>query len=125
VFNNCADCDAIYIGQTGRSFSTSAAKHQMCHCQGKDSSQFAKHLIDLGHNSDFIPTILHFEKKGRRLDALEELEILSHWDSYLVNNHIYPSCFPLLHFPTHSSHPPPTPPTVTHTQAPSPTATSP
>ena len=118
---NCNDCDAIYIGQTGRSFSTRAAEHQMCHRQGKDHSNFAKHLNDMGHISDFTPTILHFEKKGRRLDALEELEILSHKDSYLVNDHLYPSRSPLLHFPTYSSNPPPT---VMPTQAPSPTATS-
>jgi hypothetical protein len=110
---NCTDCGAIYIGQTGRTFEKRIKEHRACFTNNKNHSQFAKHLLENNHTSDFTPEILHIEKKGRRLDALEELEILYFLkiDGYkILNEFVYPSRSPLLHFPrdptSHLPHPP-------------------
>jgi hypothetical protein len=98
----CNDCNAIYIGQTGRTFNIRTKEHLACFTNKKNNSQFAKHLLTHEHHSDFIPKILHIEKKGRRLDALEELEINTNTrnnDTSLVNEILYPSRSPLLCIP--------------------------
>jgi hypothetical protein len=76
-------------------------EHQTCFEKNISSSLFAEHLNNCGHKSDFHPVILHAERKGRRLDALEQVEIHQHADSGvdgLANKILYNSSSPLLHF---------------------------
>ena len=81
---NCNNCDAIYIGQTGRSFKKRYKEHEASlrqlkrnHPSNPDStSSFANHLYSLDHSpSPNNRTPIHFETKGLRLDLLESTEI--------------------------------------------------
>jgi hypothetical protein len=73
----CGDCDANYVGQTGRSFQTRIAEHTSARRMGNRSSKFAEHLLDTGHS--FNPTnnveFIHFCQKSKLLDVLEAIEI--------------------------------------------------
>lgn len=75
---NCNSCNACYIGQTGRSFKQRISEHKSSFKNKKSNSTFANHLLETGHTSNFIPDILHFEKKGFKLHLLESLEIKKH-----------------------------------------------
>ncbi|KAG8237479.1 hypothetical protein J437_LFUL015698 [Ladona fulva] len=72
---NCKDCPCHYIGQSGRSITIRVSEHKRCLRTGSPGSAFADHLIAESHSSDFKPLLLHKEEKGRRLDALEVIEI--------------------------------------------------
>ena len=80
----CGDCDAFYIGQTGRSFRTRYKEHEhaLKRINRLDSSNyvstsaFADHLHETNHSASLNnPTPLHFELKGPRLDLLGSSEI--------------------------------------------------
>ena len=74
----CDDCDAVYIGQTGRSFQTRVHEH-FSHWQNNrlEKSNFSDHLLENKHNFDPIlnTTILNLESKGSRLNSLEQQQI--------------------------------------------------
>jgi len=73
---SCQDCDAKYIGQTGRNFQTRINEHFRSWVKHKSDSLFANHLLENNHTFD--PTkfkILHVQEKGRKLNNLEILEI--------------------------------------------------
>jgi predicted GIY-YIG superfamily endonuclease len=101
---NC-QCGAAYIGQTGRKFKERVKEHHSCFKNKDSASLFAKHLLDENHFSDFVPEILHIEKKGHRLDALEQFEILKCVKNkeIIVNEILYPSHSPLLDLPSFHS----------------------
>jgi len=72
----CEDCDAKYIGQTGRNFEIRINEHFRSWKNKKSDSLFANHLIEFNHTFD--PNkfkILHNQEKGRKLNNLEILEI--------------------------------------------------
>jgi hypothetical protein len=102
VYKLKCECGAIYIGQTGRKFQERVKEHQACVRNQKMNSQFAKHLIENNHRSDFNFEILHVESKGYRLDALEQLEIFNSasLNGNIVNEFLYASHSPLLKVPT-------------------------
>ena len=78
----CDDCDAFYVGQTGHGFLKRFTTHRPpTHLHSLDNikSKFAEHLITENHNytnfkTNLIP--LHICKKGRYLNALEELSLI-------------------------------------------------
>jgi hypothetical protein len=75
---SCADCEACYVGQTGRSFKVRINEHiRDWKKNKKDDSNFARHLIEESHHFDLDNNveILHFESKGRLLNILEIMEI--------------------------------------------------
>jgi hypothetical protein len=119
VYKLVCECSASYIGQTGRKFKERLKEHIACFKNGQSQSNFASHLLDNNHQSDFSLEILHYERKGQRLDALEQIEILKclNGNCEIVNDLVYTSRSPLLnlslfHQPlAHSSkpQPPPTP----------------
>lgn len=69
---DCADCNASYVGQTGRSFDIRYKEHT----RNNSNSNFSKHLVENVHTSnDSCLKILHLEEKGTKLNLLEALEI--------------------------------------------------
>ena len=50
---NCADCDARYIGQTGRGLGTRIGEHRNNVRFGRTHSAFFKHVQETGHDIDF------------------------------------------------------------------------
>ena len=83
----CDDCDAFYIGQTGRGFLKRFTEHRpptYFHSLDYIRSKFAKHLIIENHNytnfkTNLIP--LHICKKGRHMNAPEAVSY-THLDVY-------------------------------------------
>ena len=79
----CNDCEAIYIGQTGRSFKIRYSEHikslrqlQLSNTPFDSTSSFADHLINDNHTpSPNNPQPLHFAPKGLELDILESVKI--------------------------------------------------
>ncbi|KAL4705291.1 hypothetical protein ACJJTC_018977 [Scirpophaga incertulas] len=99
----CATCNKKYIGQTGRSFRIRVAEHSSGWRLNKTESNFAEHLITENHKFDPHENFkaLHFCDKGRRLTALETLEInkvISHSRDNILNQQLELSRSPLLHY---------------------------
>ena len=61
----CGQCNSIYIGETGRKFST------LMKAKRDDRSLFGKHCNDEGHSSE----ALYAETSTRRKKLKEQLEI--------------------------------------------------
>jgi hypothetical protein len=107
-------------GLSGRKIETRVKEHKARFTHHNNHSQFAKHLLENGHFSDFTPNVLHIQGKEQKLDALEKMEILYRVNSNnceIVNKLLYPSRSTLQHvlIPT-SSNPthPATQPTTNH-----------
>lgn len=71
----CDDCQAIYIGETGRRLGTRINEHRR-----HMNSNFFQHLLSTGHKSNNPNNIhlLHQCHKGKRLKLLEDFEIERH-----------------------------------------------
>jgi hypothetical protein len=70
----CKDCPLKYIGQTGWTFRTRYNEHIREIKTNGQRSKFAQHILDTTHNHDTIEQtmeILHIERKGKMLNALE------------------------------------------------------
>ncbi|XP_071056900.1 uncharacterized protein [Onthophagus taurus] len=91
---NCTDCNAIYIGQTGRKLETRLHEHKI-----KSQSNINKHIVDTGHTIDFDnAALIHNCQKGYRLDLLEQLEIhkIKNNNEYsLLNDQVFYNYKPL------------------------------
>ena len=75
----CVDCPATYIGQSGRKLRIRVAEHMNAVRKNRpNDSAFAAHLLETGHSFDELSgvSLLHWENKGRRLTALENMEII-------------------------------------------------
>ena len=92
----CDNCETKYIGQTGRNFNVRMKEHRRCFLNNDESSGIAKHLCDENHWCNFEPKILHCIDKGRKMDFLEQFEIVN-CPTKLCNDHTFPSQSPLLH----------------------------
>ena len=77
----CDDCEAFYLGETGRDIGTRVREHR----RYKTRSAFGKHLLNSGHKSvdDDNIEILHVMPKGLRLTLTEAYEI---WKEASNNN---------------------------------------
>jgi hypothetical protein len=75
---NCGDCELKYVGQTGRTF---RRRHKEYIREIKTNGQkaiYVQHILDTTHEYGKIEQtmeILHLEKKGRMLNALESYHI--------------------------------------------------
>ena len=73
---SCNNCEAIYIGQCGRCLKNRIKEHKKSISDGKRSTGFAEHCIDLGHElDDSNIKILRKCSKGPVMTAWENLEI--------------------------------------------------
>ena len=71
---NCNDCDSEYIGQTGRNFKKHWDEHSRAWHNNKPE------------NSNFANQILHVMNKSKKLNQLENLEIMkSKKNSNVIN----------------------------------------
>ena len=83
----CPDCHKMYIGQTGRQFSTRYKEHMTAWRNLSTTSSFAQHLIEEGHSSgpmNKIMEIMHYHNKRPYLNTIERFHI--HKES-AKNNH--------------------------------------
>lgn len=72
----CADCEALYIGQTGRAVQVRIKEHKSSILNNKKCTGLADHCITNNHFIDTTNcTLLHSQQKGQRLNLLEQLEI--------------------------------------------------
>lgn len=95
----CANCDAIYIGQTGRSLNKRIMEHKKSIQNNKNVTGFSIHCIENNHCIDpNYAKLLHFEPKGNRLNYLEILEIQKarRQGKYVTNEQIEFKVFPLI-----------------------------
>lgn len=68
---SCADCEASYVGQTGRKLRTRLKEHLT-----SSSSEFKKHIRENGHNPECVNyELLHCMQKGKKLTITEGIEI--------------------------------------------------
>lgn len=74
----CGSCDKFYLGQSGRTLKERLKEHQK-----RITSALGKHLKDEGHSCDSSGVrLLHETKKSKKMDLLEEYEILKHKQKY-------------------------------------------
>jgi len=67
----CGQCPAFYLGRTGRSLKKRLSEHKRAY-----KSAFAEHLLYSGHIPDLCTLkLLHKQRNGAILNALEETEI--------------------------------------------------
>jgi hypothetical protein len=74
----CKDCPLQYIGQTGRSFNTRYKEHARAIKYNKETSGYARHILNSGHSYGSIDDtmgIIKIERKGKHLDTLERFHI--------------------------------------------------
>lgn len=90
----CTDCSKYYIGQTGHNF-TQRYKEHIKALNNNTESSFASHLIDNNHSYTSIEnnmSILHYSKKGHKLNTLEQFEIYKHSKQHktdILNEHTH------------------------------------
>ena len=68
----------MYTGQTGRPFRVRYREHYNDFKYSNNRSTFAQHFINEGHSfgpMDEILNIIHYERKGKMLDTLENFYI--------------------------------------------------
>lgn len=76
----CSDCEAVYIGETGRQLSVRVREHVHAFTENKPKkSAFAAHLIQNNHSfQEGMEVLLHEENDFRKRLALETIEITRH-----------------------------------------------
>lgn len=93
----CLDCNASYIGQTGRALAKRISEHKR-----QLSSNIFRHKLDTGHRIDYDnPVFIYRCQKGYKLDLLERFEIEKHKYSenhILLNDQIEFSDTPLFKY---------------------------
>jgi len=75
---NCGDCQATYVGQTGRRFKKRFAEHRTAYNTNKpQDSAMARHCLSSHHNFNKVTgKLIHQCSKGKYLDRVEETETL-------------------------------------------------
>lgn len=93
---HCHDCEAKYIGQTGRTFNTRIKEHIHAWKHNSCKSHFANHLLQTGHTFDPHTDIhiLEIENHYHTRLTLENLHI--HLNDNLLNENINHNPSPLL-----------------------------
>ena len=73
---NCNECDASYIGQTGRNFRVRLGEHKRATRNGKiEESGVAEHVHKTGHNIDWEANIIDQDQNERRRLVIEAAHI--------------------------------------------------
>lgn len=90
---SCPDCNAFYVGQTGRSFEIRYKDHCRSFRLQKTDSTFANHSIESNHRFPDLNSldILHVVDKGFKLNVLESIEIYKSTkspDKYILNDQL-------------------------------------
>jgi hypothetical protein len=78
----------VYVGQSGRSFTTQFKEHKNAFRSASHSSNFAKHLIEHTHSFGPIHStmqILQLQNKAAHLNTIECFYIYA---EYTNNNHL-------------------------------------
>ena len=77
----CADCNGVYVGQTGRSLKARVQEHWSAWLSNnREKCRLFEHLINTGHTFDKTENAALLQEigKGRVLNSLEEVEICKH-----------------------------------------------
>ena len=86
----CANCKTFYIGRTNRNFNTRFKEHRKDFGYAEGKSKFSEHVLKEGHEVKTIEetmSILHLENNHRKINTLEEIEILKAASfKYLLND---------------------------------------
>ena len=75
----CNSCNKFYIGRIKRNFKTRFNEHRRDFTTSTGKSTFSDHILNAGHEMrpmEETMMILHFENDPRRINALEESEIM-------------------------------------------------
>jgi hypothetical protein len=73
---NCKDCQAIYVGQSGRNIKTRLNEHKRAILQNLPNTGFTEHCINNNHFPDMDSyKLLYNINKSKKLNYLEILEI--------------------------------------------------
>lgn len=89
----CPDCDAVYVGQTGRTFEIRYKEHLRSFRLNKNDSTFSNHILESNHTFPNLENIniLHTHEKSRKLNLLESIEIYKSniiQDNHLLNDQV-------------------------------------
>ena len=86
----CTNCNKFYIRRTNRNFNTRFKEHRKDFRFAEGKSKFSEHVLNEGHEMKPIEetmSILHLENNHRKINTLEEIEILKAVSSkHLLND---------------------------------------
>jgi hypothetical protein len=86
----CTNCNKFYIGRTNRNFNTVFKEHRKDFRYAEGKSKFSRNVLKVGHEMKTIEetwSIIHLENNHRKINTLEEIEILKAASSkYLLND---------------------------------------
>ena len=84
------NCNTFYIGRTNRNFNTRFKEHRKDFRYAAGESKFSELVLKEGHEMKTIEetmSIIHLENKHRKINTLEEIEILKAASSkHLLND---------------------------------------
>ncbi|XP_072152535.1 uncharacterized protein [Bemisia tabaci] len=98
VYKIECNCGKIYIGQTGRSVATRLKEHVDCAIlKRRGQSSFGDHIIDTDHKLENCYAKLEKVcQKGRKLNVLEQIEIMKTPKEQLLNSQIEQQVAPVI-----------------------------
>jgi len=84
----CPECNKVYVGQTGRSFTQMFKEHRSAFKSNRNTSNYAKHASE--HLHPFGPIqetmqVLQYQRKGTHLNTIERFFI---YKAFSINNHL-------------------------------------
>jgi GIY-YIG catalytic domain. len=86
----CTNCNKFYIGRTNRNLNTRFKEHTKYFRYTEGKSKFSEYVLKKGHEMKTIEetiSIIHLENNHRKINKLEEIEILKAASSkYLLND---------------------------------------
>ena len=75
----CANCNKFFTGKTNRIFNTRFKEHRKDIRYPEGKSKFSAHFLNEGHEmktKEETMSIIHLENNHRKINTLEEIEIL-------------------------------------------------
>ena len=79
----CTNCNKFYIGRSNRNFNTRFKEHRKDFRYAEGKSKFSEYILNGGHEMK----IKHLENNHRKINILEEIEILNAASSkHLLND---------------------------------------
>ena len=101
IQTKCNNYNKFYIGRTKINFKIRFNEHRRHFAVSTRKSTFSEHILNVGHEMQPLEetmTILHFENDPRRINTLEELEIVKATTSDCMLN-IVQNINPLYYIP--------------------------